>query len=68
MLSTLIASAGANPRTTLAGLAGFISLLAGAVGTSTSGRWWPVLVGLVVSQFAQAAGHAMAADARKDPS
>jgi hypothetical protein len=57
-----------NYRTSLAGLAGFLALLAGSVGTYGTSRWWPVHVGLLVSQLAQAAGHALAADARKDPS
>jgi hypothetical protein len=62
----MLALARKNFRTTLAGLVGGLSLLAGGVGTGLGGHWWPVLAGAVVNVLANMVAHALAADARKE--
>jgi hypothetical protein len=54
----------ANPRTTVAGATGALSLLAGLAGSYHSGRVAPVLVGLVVKLALDVVAHALAADAK----
>lgn len=53
-----------NPRTTLAGIAGSLSLFAGMLGTYQGGKWWPVLLGIVLKGACDALAHALAADAK----
>ena len=54
----------ANPRTTIAGFVGLLSLVAGMLGTYTGGKWWPLLLGVALKGAADALAHALAADAQ----
>jgi hypothetical protein len=56
----------ANPRTTIAGIVGLLSLAAGMLATYKGGAWWPVLLGVAVKAAADALGHALAQDGGKD--
>jgi hypothetical protein len=63
----LFAVARANPRTTMAGLAGFLSLVAGALGTYQGHQWWPLLLGAMAKAGADLIAHLLAADAKESP-
>jgi hypothetical protein len=52
-----------NPKTTIAGLVGFLSLAGGILATYQGGSWWPVVIGVFIKGGADAVAHALAADA-----
>lgn len=64
MLSTILASARANPRTTLAGIASALAMLGGILGTLQTGQTWPIVAGVICSKLADVITSALAADSK----
>ena len=62
---SIFSIAKSNPRTTIAGVAGLLSMLAGMLATYQGGALWLSLFGLALRGACDALGHALAADAAK---
>lgn len=61
----MLSSVFANPRTTLAGVASFLAVLGGMLGTYQTGRTWPMVAGVVCAKLADLIHAALAADAKE---